>query len=112
MKTPKKGRLKIQEEVNNVHEIFKKFIIENRPDLNIDEVATGEHWHGVRALQLRLVDELITSDEYLLRANQEKDIFEVHYELKRSLASKLSLSLKFFYESLFSFKKNKLEVFL
>jgi serine protease SohB len=95
------GRKKVQEDVDNVHTIFKEFIVENRPFVNIDEVATGEHWHGVQALTLKLVDELMTSDSYLLAASEEKDIFEVHYTLKKSIASKFSLSMKEMYHSLF-----------
>ncbi len=89
-----KGREKVQEDVNNVHEIFKEFIIENRPNINIDEIATGEHWHGVQALNLQLIDELMTSDDYLLKSSFDKDIYEVHYEPKKSFADKFSLSLK------------------
>jgi serine protease SohB len=104
----KKGLEKVQEDVNNIHEIFKKFIISNRPMVNITEVATGEHWHGVQALDLKLVDELMTSDDYLLKASQDKDIYEIHYEVKKSLADKLSLSIRHAYESVFPFNNSKL----
>lgn len=89
-----RGRQKVQEDVNNVHEIFKEFIVVNRPHVNINEIATGEHWHGVQALELKLVDDLITSDDYLLNASHEKDIYELHYEEKKSWASKFGLSMK------------------
>jgi serine protease SohB len=95
-----KGREKTQEDVNNIHEIFKDFIVANRPKLNIEEVATGEHWHGVQALALKLVDELVTSDEYLLRTSQDKDIYEINYELKKSLAEKFSLSIRAAYQAI------------
>ncbi|MEX2366862.1 MAG: protease SohB, partial [Pseudohongiellaceae bacterium] len=39
-----KGREKVQEDVQEAHLLFKNFILENRPQLNIDEVATGEIW--------------------------------------------------------------------
>lgn len=89
-----KGREKVQEDVNNVHQIFKQFITENRPSVTIDQVATGEHWHGVQALQLKLVDKLQTSDDYLMQASQTKDIFEVTYEVKKTLSEKLFHSAK------------------
>lgn len=97
-----KGREKVQEDVDNVHEIFKTFIHENRPQVDIDQVATGEHWHGVQAFELKLVDELMTSDDYLLRASKDKDVFEVTYEVKKSLADKFSLSAHKARESLMS----------
>ncbi len=94
-----KGREKVQEDVDNVQEIFKSFIIKHRPQVNIDEVATGEHWHGIQALKLKLVDELMTSDDYLMQASRDKTIFEVHYEQKKSFASKISHSIKQMLES-------------
>lgn len=89
-----KGREKVQEDVDNVQEIFKKFIKENRPQVDVNRVATGEHWHGVDALHLNLVDELKTSDDYLQEASKTKDIYEVHYHQKKSFAEKLSFSVR------------------
>ena len=53
-----KGRQKFLEELEDVHVLFKEFIAENRPAVNIAEVATGEAWYGKRALEHKLVDEL------------------------------------------------------
>lgn len=104
-----KGREKVQEDVNNVQEIFKRFIRENRPEVDVNQVATGEHWHGVDALHLRLVDELKTSDDYLLHASKTKDIYEVHYQQKKSFAQKLSFSARKAQESLLNnFNQNSL----
>lgn len=89
-----KGREKVQEDVDNIQEIFKAFIVENRPQVNIEEIATGEHWHGVQALDLKLVDDLGTSDDYLLEMSHDKDIYELHYAPKKSWADKFSLSIK------------------
>lgn len=100
-----KGREKVQEDVNDVHEIFKKFIVENRPQVNINEVATGEHWHGVKALELKLIDGLMTSDDYILAASFDKDVYEINYVPKKSLASKLSLSMRNAYNALFGSKQ-------
>jgi serine protease SohB len=89
------GREKVQEDVNSIHEIFKAFITSNRPDVAIEKVATGEHWHGVQALTLNLVDELMTSDDFLLNQSAEKDIYEVRYEHKKSLMEKLAPSIEY-----------------
>jgi ClpP class serine protease len=43
----------------------------HRPGLDVDRVATGEIWYGSDALAKGLVDELGTSDEYILK--QYKD---------------------------------------
>ncbi len=86
----RKGREKFQEEVDEAHALFKLFILENRPNLNIDQVATGEHWYGSQALALNLVDGIITSDDYLLTASRNADIYEVCYQVKKTFMSKFS----------------------
>ncbi len=52
------------------HELFKNFVAHYRPQLNMDEIATGEVWLGQAALGKLLVDELKTSDEYLAEQRQ------------------------------------------
>lgn len=84
-----KGREKMRLEVEDIHHQFKEFIQQNRSFVNVDEVATGEHWLANRALALKLVDKLITSDDYLLAASEQADLYQVSYQQKRSLAEKL-----------------------
>ncbi|PKM21310.1 MAG: protease SohB, partial [Gammaproteobacteria bacterium HGW-Gammaproteobacteria-14] len=84
-------RAKFQEELEDTHSLFKDFVRDNRRGLDISRVATGEHWYGLRALDLGLVDELMTSDEYLLRRSKEADLFEVSWQVKRTLAERLGL---------------------
>jgi serine protease SohB len=86
--TPK-AREKMQEDIEEIHYLFKDFISQNRPQVNIEEVATGEHWLASRALNFKLIDELTTSDDYLLNASQTADIYQIHYTVKKSLGEKL-----------------------
>ena len=66
--------------------MFQEFVAEWRPGLDLETVSTGEAWYGQRALDLALVDELVTSDEYLARACAEADVFEVAWlEPKRPI---------------------------
>ena len=74
------GREKFQQELEDVHELFQEFVVDNRPGLDIAAVATGEAWYGSRALALNLVDSLATSDEYLMQACAEKDVFQVSWK--------------------------------
>ena len=74
-----KGREKFVEELEDIHLLFKDFVSENRPSVSIEEVATGEAWFGTRALERKLVDELKTSDEYILELCAERDVFQVQY---------------------------------
>jgi len=86
------GRAKLKEEIEETHALFKQFLATHRPHLDIAAVATGEHWLGTRALDLKLVDELVTSDDYLLKRSQEADLYSVRYPLRRSLGERLGLS--------------------
>jgi len=73
------GRQKFIEELEDIHALFQEFVSTRRPDLNMEEVATGEVWYGERALNKRLIDELSTSDEYLAKACEDRDVFEVRW---------------------------------
>jgi len=80
------GRQKFVEELEDIHALFQEFVGSRRPQLDMLEVATGEVWYGDRALARKLVDELCTSDEYLARACDDKDVYEVRWvEHKRPL---------------------------
>ncbi len=74
------GREKFKEELEDVHLLFQEFVAEYRPQLDMAEVATGEAWYGKRALDHKLVDEIATSDEYLLDACADSEVFEVVWE--------------------------------
>lgn len=83
------ARQKLREEVEDVHALFKAFVTEHRPRLDIERVATGEHWHGTRALDLNLIDELRTSDDYLMSASDGRDLFEVRFVTRKPLLTRL-----------------------
>ncbi len=85
-------RAKFQEELEDTHTLFKEFVRENRRGLDISKVATGEHWYGLRAMDLGLIDELMTSDEYLLRRSKDAEVFEVSWQIRRTLAERLGLA--------------------
>lgn len=85
------GRAKFVEELEDVHLLFQDFVRANRPQVSIDEIATGEVWYGRRALEHRLVDELSTSDTYLVNACKDADVFEVRWvEHKKPIERLLS----------------------
>jgi serine protease SohB len=86
------GREKFKQELEEVHQMFKGFVSEHRPQLDIDKVATGEYWYGAKALELGLVDKIQTSDDYLLGLNQEHEIFSVQYRVKKNIAEKFGLA--------------------
>jgi serine protease SohB len=88
-KNTEEGRAKLQQEVEDIHELFKAQIREHRPQVDLDRVATGEHWYGVRALELKLVDELKTSDDVLLEAAKDHDLYHIAYKRRRTFQERV-----------------------
>ena len=89
-----KGREKFVEEIEDIHLLFKEFVGQHRPALDIEKVATGEHWFGQRAIDRGLVDELMTSDEYIANACEAADVFEVNYVEKKRLPERMGIALQ------------------
>lgn len=89
-----KGREKMQEDLQQIHRAFKHLISQHRPAVDIHQVATGEYWLASEALQLKLVDRLLTSDDYLLYASLHADVYQLATQVKRNLSQKLGLLAK------------------
>lgn len=87
------GRERFRETLEDAHALFKEFIRQNRPQVDVAKVATGDHWFGARALDLRLVDELKTSDDYLLERSKACDLYELRYKRHRGFVERLAGSL-------------------
>jgi serine protease SohB len=87
------GRAKFREEIEQTHELFKTFVAGNRPGLDLARVATGEHWFGTQALALKLVDQIATSDDYLLSRVKLADVYHLRYVRRRPLSERLGDSL-------------------
>ena len=82
-------RAKLKEELEDVHTLFKAAVSRYRPDLDLDKVATGEHWYGTMALDLGLADEIKTSDELLAELAADRDLYQVAYKIKQPLQKRL-----------------------
>ena len=87
-KNSEKERSKLKSDLKETHQLFMDYVAKNRPKLDIEHVATGEHWYGTRALELNLIDEVKTSDEVLMNALEQYRIYEVKIEKKLSLQEK------------------------
>ncbi len=101
-KNTDEGREKLQEEINDVHELFKSFVKDHREKVVIDEVATGEHWFATQCIEKNLIDHLQTSDDYLLSKKDECDIYEIDFKIKQSLAKRLNLFVQNSFHQLFA----------
>ncbi|MFA5495234.1 MAG: protease SohB [Porticoccaceae bacterium] len=87
-----KGREKFLDDLEQTHDLFKSFVAEHRQAVDIDAIATGEVWLGTRALELGLVDEVMTSDEYITARFDSAEIFEISYAHKKSLQEKVGFA--------------------
>lgn len=104
-KNTDEDRAKLKSELEEVHALFKKLVAEQRPQLDIEKVATGEHWYGKQAIDLGLIDELGSSDDYLLAALPTADLYQVRFRSRvrlqerargmvRALVEELSSALR------------------
>ena len=84
-----KGRKKFQEDLEKIHQTFREYVLANRHQLDIDKVSTGEHWLAKDAFDLRLVDSLKTSDEYLTDKMKAFNSFKITIQGKQSFVAKL-----------------------
>ncbi|PIP80747.1 MAG: protease SohB [Gammaproteobacteria bacterium CG22_combo_CG10-13_8_21_14_all_40_8] len=89
-----KGREKFREELNEAHDLFKHWVSTHRQQVDIDKVATGEHWFGTQAIDLKLVDELGTSDDYLMSHSEKQAVFQITFEKPKQLTSRLTRILQ------------------
>lgn len=89
------GRQKCQEQLEDIHVLFKDFIQHFRPQLPMETVATGEFWFGQRALELKLIDNIQSSDDYLMQASKTYDVYEISTPRKKNLSDKLGISAFF-----------------
>jgi len=88
------GRQKFIEDIEKIHNQFKAYVDERRPKLDIEKVATGEIWSGQDALDFQLVDELMTSDQYLMNACAESDVIHIKYKQKKPLMERFSVGVQ------------------
>ncbi len=84
------GREKFREDLNETHQLFKEFVHSMRPSLDIDAVATGEHWYGVQAQEKGLVDEISTSDDLIIARMQERDVVSLRYMQRKRLIDRFT----------------------
>jgi serine protease SohB len=85
-----KDRAKVQEEVDEMHDLFKRFIHENRPGMDMAAIATGEVWTGMQALERGLIDAIDTSDEWITDKCRDASVYRVAWEQKKSFKDRLS----------------------
>jgi serine protease SohB len=87
-------RDKLREELEEVHTLFRQMVARYRPELDMERVATGEYWYGSRALELGLVDEVGTSDDWLLQAIDRADAWKVEWRGHKRFMDKVAAAME------------------
>jgi serine protease SohB len=90
------GRDKFKSELEDLHVIFKDFVKDNRPEIDTSVVATGEVWQGEKALEVGLIDEICTSDDYLVTLSKKFKLFEIEYVEKKNLSERFAFAAETF----------------
>jgi len=86
------GREKFREDLNETHLLFKQFVHEMRPTLDIDRVATGEHWFGRQALEKGLIDSIGTSDDLIISEMDKFEVMAVRYARRKRMMDRFTSS--------------------
>ncbi|MBK0031552.1 protease SohB [Erwinia sp. S43] len=86
------GREKFRQDLNETHQLFKDFVHQMRPSLDIDSVATGEHWYGSQALEKGLVDAIGTSDDLLLEHIEKRQVIGVRFAQRKRMMDRFTQS--------------------
>lgn len=84
------GREKFREDLNETHDLFKQFVHQQRPSLDIDSVATGEHWFGSQAKDKGLIDAVGTSDDLLIAEMENHEVVGVRYARRKRLIDRFT----------------------
>lgn len=87
-----KGKKKFLDDIEQTHVLFKEYVSEHRPSVDMDKVATGEVWYGRRAVDVKLIDDIATSDSYLMAQHPDADILQVEFRQKKTLQEKFGLA--------------------
>ncbi len=87
-----KGREKFKQDIEDTHGLFKNFIKDYRGKVDIEKVSTGEIWYGKKAIDMKLIDDLMTSDEYISQKVENANVVQVAYVVKKGVADKLGMA--------------------
>ncbi|SFU85027.1 protease SohB [Xenorhabdus koppenhoeferi] len=83
------GRKKFQEDLNETHKLFKSFIHQYRPSLDVENVATGEYWYGMQAKEHGLIDEVGVSDDFLIEQIEHCEVIGVSYTRRKRMLERV-----------------------
>jgi len=84
------GREHFEKKIGDTHELFKSFVKESRPQLDLEEVGNGDHWYGSEALKLGLIDRIQTSDDFIMESLHSKHVIQIKTPESKNLVKKFA----------------------
>jgi serine protease SohB len=80
------GLKKFRTQIEEIHGLFREHVKSFRPQLDLQKTANGDIWYGLDALKLGLIDEVLTSDEWLDKARHvdNRDVFQLSWKPAKS----------------------------
>lgn len=83
------GRAKHKQDLTAIHNRFKSLVGSHRSELDIDGVSEGDFWLAEDALELKLVDGIKTSDDYLQDLCKTANVYRVQWVPHQSIEQRL-----------------------
>lgn len=83
------GKQKHVQDLNAIHTRFKELVKLHREELNIDDVSEGDFWLAEDALKLNLVDEISTSDAYIMSLCAQANVYRVQWQPHKSFEQRI-----------------------
>jgi serine protease SohB len=84
---------KFNKDLQHTHDMFKTHIATYRPDMDLEVLATGEHWYGLDAHKKGLVDEVGTSEDYILDSIGTREVLHLRYAPPRPFAERIRIGM-------------------
>lgn len=84
-------RARFKEDLEQTHKLFKNYITNFRKELDIEKVSNGKYWYGTDALELKLVDQIKTSEDFIMDKINSHKIVKIEFKTPSNLSKKFSL---------------------
>ena len=88
-KNTPEGRRKFKQDIERTYNLFQQHITKWRPQVSVNKVATGEVWYGQEALGLQLIDEISTSDSYIVAKCSSHNVFHLRCKERKTLTKRV-----------------------
>ncbi|XBC41499.1 MAG: protease SohB [Buchnera aphidicola (Nurudea yanoniella)] len=93
-KNTAEAREKFRLELSDIHNLFKEFVCNMRPSLNVKEVFNGKYWFGSIALKKGLIDKINTSDDFIISKMENFTILNLKYMTKKPILKSLIVKIQ------------------